>query len=513
MNSSERIIFNSIILYAKLIITIGVNLVATRFILNAMGVEDYGVVNLISGIVAMLTFVQNSMAISTQRYMSVNMGKKDVSIQRAVFNNGMFLHLILGIIIVVVLESCLPLVFNSDIKIPADRHSASVLLYQLTIIGTFLVVIGVPFDATLNARENMLWASFASILESTIRLTGAIWLLYYQNDKLIFYGLLVVAIRLSSFLFKSIYCKIKYEEVAFSRHLLNKKLIKEMFSFSFWNMFGSFAMAAKSQGVAVVLNVFNGVVINTAYGIGAQVSGQLANFSGTISRSMSPQIMQREGSGNRIAMASLALKQSRFTTLFMFMVALPLYSEMPYVLQIWLKTVPDYAIEFCRLFLLIALVTQMSSGLMTAIQARGKIAAYQIIMSILLLLSIPVAYLLQKIGYSPLVVMWAIFFIEIICLIIRVVMAKSLVGISGSYFLHQVVYKLSIVVVPTTIAVLLCKIFLVSSLSPFVQLLISISITLLLVTIVSYISFDSSEKELANAFVRKIMQKIIGKKV
>jgi len=508
MNSSEKIVFNSVVLYTKLVITILVNLIATRLILNAMGVEDYGIVNLISGIVSMLTFVQNSMAVSTQRYMSVNLGTGDGTLQRKIFNNGLFLHLLLGIIILIVLEACIPLVFNSDIQIPADRYTSSMLLYQFTCIGTFLVIICVPIDATLNAHENMIWVSFASILESIIRLTGAIWLLHYQNDKLIFYGLLVVVIRLASLLLKTTYCRKKYEEVRIKIRDVKKSLLKEMFSFSLWNMFGAFANAAKSQGIAIVLNIFNGVVVNSAYGIGQQVSGQLSNFSGTISKSMTPQIMQREGSGNRQSMISLALKQCHYTTLFIFIFVLPLFVEMPYVLQIWLKTVPEYSIEFCRVFVLIALIVQLSSGLMTAVQARGKIVLYQIVMSIILLLNLPVAYLLQKTGYSPTVVLWSMLAIEVLCLIARLIAANRLVELSFGDYFKKVILKLSWVVIPTTLIVFLAKSLVSVHWQPFWQLVLSLSLTIVLTAVTAYISFDSNERALFISIFKKIKNKV-----
>lgn len=510
MNSSERMAINSVILYVKLIITIVVNLIATRLILNAMGVVDYGVVNLISGIVSMLTFIQNSMAISTQRYMSVNIGKGDVRLQSIIFNNGLFLHLLLGIFIIIVLEACLPLVFNGEIQIPSNRLTPSIILYQLTCLGTFLVIICVPVDAVLNAHENMLWVSFASILESIIRLVGALWLLHYNDDKLVFYGLLVVVIRMSSMLFKTIYCRNKYEEVRIRKNEINKKLMKEMFSFSLWNMFGAFAMAMRGQGVAVVLNIFNGVIVNTAYGIAQQVSGQLNNFSGTISKSMSPQIMQREGGGDTKSMASLALKQCFYTTLCLFLFALPLYMEMPYVLKVWLKIVPEYSIDFCRIYLLIILVTQMSSGLMTAIQAKGKIAVYQITMSVILLLNIPIAYLLQKYGVKPSAVLWSMLIVEGGCLIARLISAKILVGITAKEYTNKVLARLLIVFVPTTIAVVLCKLYISDTWDPFGQLLISIVVTVVIASITAYLCFDNNERLLVRTFAKKIKDRMVS---
>lgn len=502
MNNSERIVFNSIILYIKLVITILVNLIATRLILNAMGVVDYGVVNLISGIVSMLTFVQNSMAISTQRYMSVNIGKGDAELQKKIFNSGLFLHLLLGVVIIMVLEACIPIVFNSDIQIPIDRRVPSMLLYQFTCIGTFLVIICVPIDATLNAHENMLWVSLASILESLLRLGGAYWLLYYQDDKLIFYGILIIVIRFTSLLFKSFYCRKKYEEIRIQKDEISKKLIKAMLSFSVWNMFGALAVTARVQGVAVILNIFNGVIVNTAYGIGQQVSGQMSNFSGTITKSMNPQIMQREGDGNRKAMISLSLKQCFYTSLFVFMFVLPLYVEMKYVLEIWLKKVPEYAIDFCRMLLLVALIGQMSSGLMTAIQAKGKIAAYQITMSILLLLNLPIAYFLQKEGFPPVAVLLAMVFIEIVCLVARIISSNILVGITFKDYFKEVLLKFILVTVPSTLFVVLFRHYISDSWSPIWQLCSSVFITMVLIAVLLYMIFDKREREMVMKFVK-----------
>lgn len=432
MKSSERIVVNTGILYVKLIITIVVNLLSTRLILLSMGVKDYGIVNLISGIVAMLSFVQNSMTISTQRYLSVNMGQNNPEKQKRIFNTSILLHLILVCLIITILEACHPMVFNSQVQIPGDRLFASQVLYQLMIIGTALVVITVPYDATLNAHENMLWFSIASIIESLIRLAGACILLSYSHDKLIFYGLLIVAIRLVSMIIKVTYCRLHYPDSRISFKHTEKTLMREMFSFSFWNLFGSFATAARSQGMAVILNIFNGVAINAAYGIAHQISGQLSNFSATISKAMAPQIMQSKGASEKDRMINLSLRQSKYTVTLLTMFALPLLLDMEFILRIWLKEVPDYTVDFCSLIVLVALVAQLSSGLMTLIQANGRISLYQITMSSLILLSIPLAYYALKYDYYPSVVILILLIIEVFCFAVRLLFAKKLVGVKFS---------------------------------------------------------------------------------
>ncbi len=212
-----------------------------------MGVEDFGIVNLVSGIVAMLSFFQNSLTISTQRFLSVNMGKKDNDMQLQIFNTSVVIHLLLGIALVLILESVAPLIFNSSIQIPTDRIAASQLLYQLTILGTFFVIISVPYDATLNAHENMLIYSIASIIESMIRLAGAIILVGYGYDKLVFYGILLITIRLVSMLFKSVYCRIKYSDARINLTKFNSSSLREMLSFAGWNAIGGFSVSLRSQ--------------------------------------------------------------------------------------------------------------------------------------------------------------------------------------------------------------------------------------------------------------------------
>lgn len=497
---------NTVILYAKLIITIVVNLYSTRLILNAMGVEDYGVVNLISGIVAMLSFVQNSMSVSSQRYMSVNMGKHDDSLMVKVFNSSFVLHLILAVIILVVLECLTPVVFGSSIQIPEHRVVAAQILYQLTIIGTTIVVITVPYDAALNAHENMLLFSIATIIESLIRLAGAFILLVYSNDKLIFYGLLLITIRFVSMLIKSIYCRRHYQETRFSLTRSDKIMMKDMFSFAFWNMFGALAMTARSQGVAIVMNTFFGVIVNAAYGIAGQISGQLQNFTATISKAMNPQIMQRAGAGDKDGMISLSMKQCKYASILLSYAIIPLIFSMPYILNVWLKEVPEYSIAFCSLILIVSMVQQSTNGIMSLIQATGVIRNYQVSVSSILLLNIPIAYLLLRIGVSAPIVIVGMIIIEIITCIVRLFFAKRLTGLSIRVFIKTVVIPICALYSMTCAILFILKrlFFSISNLTSFISLS---AIAVIIITTAAYLVLTQSER----VFVINIIKKRIKK--
>ncbi len=508
MDSNKRMAVNTVILYAKLIITIAVNLYSTRLILNAMGVEDYGVVNLISGIVAMLSFVQNSMSVSSQRYMSVNMGKRDCNIMEKVFNSSFALHLILAVIIFFLLECLTPIVFGSSIQIPEERIVAARILYQLTIVGTVLVVVTVPYDATLNAHENMLVYSIATIVESIIRLAGAFILLVYCHDKLIFYGWLLITIRFVSLLIKSIYCRKHYKEACFSAKHCDKGMMKEMFSFAFWNMFGALAMTARSQGVAIVMNIFLGVIINAAFGIANQVSGQLRNFTATISKAMNPQIMQRAGSGDIEGMISLSMKQCKYASFLLSYAIIPLLFSMQFILKIWLKEIPEYSIAFCSLILILSMVQQSTNGIMSLIQATGDIRNYQIAVSSIMLFNIPLAYLLLHLGISASSVIMGMIVIEIFTCVVRLIFARKLTGMSITKFVTGVILPIGVVyVVPCVILMLVSKV-LYNGESNFSSFLVLSSVAVVLITISSYIALSKIERTFVSNFVLKKIKRI-----
>jgi len=505
-SANTRILINTVILYFKLIFTIIVNLYSTRLILNAMGVEDFGIVNLVSGIVAMLSFFQNSLTISTQRFLSVNMGKNDNEMQLQIFNTSFIIHLMLAIVLVIMLESITPIVFNSSIQIPVERLNASQWLYQLTILGTFFVIIAVPYDATLNAHENMLVYSIASIIESVIRLAGAIIIVNYHNDKLIFYGLLLISIRLVSMFFKCIYCNLKYSDAHLKLSKFNLKSLRNMLSFAGWNAIGGFSVSLRSQGMAIVLNIFQGVLINAAYGIANQLLGQLTNFTATISKAMAPQIMQSKGAGEEKHMISLSLKQCKYSFILLLFFAIPLYAEMPLILRLWLKNIPDYGISFCRLILLVSLVQQITIGMQTLIQANGKIALYQTLMSLLIMLNIPLAYIVLKLGFNPNFVIYVMLIVEIICLIARITIANKLVRLSYKLTINTLLKPVTIILISSIVITSLCMYF-SQWLNEYLSLIVTLVVSWALLLMAIFANMTPTERLLTKSLVKKTTQK------
>lgn len=506
MNSKALIAVNTGILYVKLIITTVLSLFATRILLEALGEIDFGVSALVSSVIAMLAFLSASLTVSTQRYMSFNLGKNDIAVQNTVFSTSFTLHLFIGIIIAVFLLFVTPLIFSSIINIPVTRIGAAKFIYICTIVTTFLVIITIPYDAVLNAHENMLAVAIVNIIESTIKLGGIYTLLYIKNDKLILYGCILLLVQVISSLVKIVYCHLKYPETHFRKKYIKKKMMNELFSFSIWNSVGAIAVVGRSQGLAVIMNIFTGVIANTAYGIANQVSGLLNTVSSYLQKAMNPQIMKQEGAGDHAAMTILALNQCKYTFILLLGLGLPIIFVMELLLRVWLGNFPMEAILFCKLMVIIALVKQLGTGLQVAIQAVGNIRTYQICASIIILSSLVIAYYLLYIKFPAYYALLSVLMIEGILLFIRPWFAYKYAGISTkSYFIIVVFPVLGI----TTIAVIFS--YLLYYLMKPETFLISLVFIILsfLITILSYIPFmNHSEKIFIKSLGHSILNKI-----
>ena len=507
MDSNTRMAFNTVVLYVQLIITVAVNLFSTRLILNAMGVEDYGIVNLIAGIVAMLSFIQNSMAVSSQRYMTVIMGKNDELLLRKIFNTSFVLHVFFVAGLLILLVSVQPLIFNSFIQIPIARIESAKILYYLTLLGTLLVIITVPFDALINAHEDMVAYSAITIIDSLIRLGGAIYLCYYQSDKLIYYGLLIVTIRLVVFILKCFYCRKNYSESRIELKKTNRILMKEMFYFAFWNMFGACAITGRNQGIAIILNTFFGVKINATYGIANQVGGQLSNFTSMIAKAMNPQIMKSAGADNNERVINLTLAQCKITSLMMCLMVIPLLITMPYLLKIWLKNVPEYCVVFCKFFLILNLVTQLSSGLMTAVQSSGRIRRYQITVSMIILLTLPLAYLALQFGYSPQSVLVCMILIEILCVLYRAYYARKIFNFGSILYLKSVVTPVLITFVISSNLSHMVMNMLVNDFDTLIETILGGGLSLLITISITYFVLNKNERGFINSMIKNRLRK------
>ncbi|MCF2504706.1 hypothetical protein L0663_15035 [Dyadobacter sp. CY107] len=439
LKASDKVILNTGILYGRMLITVGISLYSTRLILNALGSTDFGIFNLVAGVIAMLSFLNNAMATSTQRFLSFYQGKNDLSAQRKVFSNSLLLHILIGIVIVGCLEIAGKFLFEDFLNIPATRMESAKTVYHFMSLSVFFTIVTVPFTGSLVANENMLWVAVVSIIEVIFKLLIAISLTAVSTDRLIFYGILMAAVNAMNLFLYAAFCFKKYDQCTivgiFKPDL---SFCKELLSFTGWNLFGAVCGLARTQGLAVIFNLFFGAVVNAAYGIANQVASQLTFFSSTLLRAINPQIMKSEGAGQRERMLRLAMTASKFGFFLVAVVSIPCIFEMNAILNVWLDDVPANTVVFCQLILVGALVNQLTIGVQSAIQATGKIKFYQMITGTIILLNLPITYILLAVGKSAYIGLVSYTVIELAACSSRLYFLKHLAGMSIAEYSKRV---------------------------------------------------------------------------
>ncbi|MDR0941991.1 MAG: hypothetical protein LBM68_07185 [Bacteroidales bacterium] len=503
--ASTRVVFNTGILYGKMLLTMGITLYSTRLVLNALGASDYGIFNLIAGVIAMLSFLNAAMTVSTQRYLSFHQGTGDFAMQKKIFTNSWVLHIGIGVVVVALLFAMMPFLFGGFLNIPADRISTAKVLYAFMSVSVFFTIISVPFTASLNAHENMLWIAVVNIIESIIKLAIALSLAWFlQPNRLVAYGAFMAGMTIISFTLYSMFCLRKYSECSVKHIRIDKPLIKELTGFAGWNLFGALCGVGRTQGIAVVLNIFFGTVVNAAYGIANQISAQVQTLSYTMLRALNPQIMKSEGMNDRKRMLRLAMIASKFGFFLVAIVAIPIIFEMPAILKLWLKNVPEYTVMFCSFTFVAVMIMQLTIGLMPAAQSTGKIKGYQTIVGGILLLNLPIAFILLKIGLPVISVVISLVTIEFIATIVRLFYLRHLAGLSIRDFFKKVFLRETI---PVLAMVATC--WLITNMFYFNYrfLLTGFISVLVFLCAIYFTGLCQDEKLLVNELIGKVLKK------
>lgn len=501
MQAAKKVVLNMGILYGRMLLTIGVSLYTTRLVLNALGSTDYGIFNLVAGVVAMLSFLNNAMAISTQRFLSFHQGKGDPLMQRKIFSNSVILHLIIGVLLVCFLELVGIFLFRGFLNIPQERLVEAELVYHFMAFSVFFSVLSVPFNASLIAHENMLWVAIVNIIETILKLVIALVLLLVHSNKLAVYGTLTSLIGIVVVVLYATYCFKKYDECTFEGFSgVDKKLLKELTSFASWNLFGSLCWLGRTQGLAIILNLFFGAIINTSYGISNQVSSQLTFFSTTMLRAINPQIMKSEGNGERYRMLRLSMMASKFSFFLFAFFSIPCIFEMEGILNIWLQNTPPYAVIFCNLTLVATLVSQLTVGLQSAAQAIGDIKKYQAVIGSIVLLNIPISYCFLELGAESYSVLIIFTIIEFIASSIRIYFIAKIGGLSIREYVTRVFAMEVLPVVLTVLACFLVTTYIIDFTYRFIITILSSSTVFILSVYFGGLCKD--EKDIANRLLR-----------
>jgi O-antigen/teichoic acid export membrane protein len=447
MSTARTVIKNTGFLYAKMGITMFISLYTTRLILNALGVSDFGIFNIVGGAIAMLGFLNASMAPATQRFMSYAAGEGNVEKQKMIFNISVVLHFFIAVILGVALIVAGFVFFNGLLNIDQDRVYAAKFIYGSLIISTMFSVMTVPYDAVLNAHENMLYYAIVGVVESLLKLAVALLVVIYGGDKLILYGILMACIPLIIMAVMRFYCHKTYNECIISpRKYWDKTLLKEMGSFAGWNFLAALGSIIGQYGQGIVLNMFFGTIINAAQGIANQLNGQVSVFVTNMQKALNPIIVKNEGKGNRQYMLDISLIGTRFSFFISLFFVIPFITHMELLLKWWLgNVVTREMILFSQLTLVRSLVEQFSITLSTSISATGKIKRIKIIAGLSSILSLVLSFFLFKYGFDSHVLYYVFISNTLLIAILVIVDAKSKCGLSLRDFVLSVLVPCLIV--------------------------------------------------------------------
>lgn len=402
MSTASRVVKNTGFLYARMAITMFVSLYTTRLVLNALGATDFGIFSLVGGAIAMLGFLNASMAAATQRFMSYAEGEGKPEKLKTIFNISFVLHIIVAVIAGFALLIAGYFFFDGVLNIPKSRMLAAKVVYGSLIVSTMFTMMTVPYDAVLNAHENMKYYAIVGVIEALLKLTVAFAVVYTMNDKLILYGILMASVSILVMIIMRIYCHKKYNECVFAPgKYWHKGLMKEMISFGGWDFLSTGSSMISYYGLGVVLNMFFGAALNAAQGIATQVSGQLMVFSNYMMKAVNPVITKSEGGGKRKYMLQTSLQTTKMSIYLFIIFAIPFIVESDYILKIWLKNVPEWAVIFVQLQLIRAILEQFSIPFNTSLAAQGDIKMFKITASVINFLPILLTYIFFLRGFPP----------------------------------------------------------------------------------------------------------------
>lgn len=440
-SNNKRIAKNTLLLYVRMLFTIVIGLYTSRVVLNVLGVSDYGVYNVVGGIVAMTAFLNSALTAASQRFISYELGTDDKEQQNITFSTSVTIHILMALIIFVVAETFGLWFLNTHLNIEENRMVAANWVYQCSILSMMLTVMSVPYNACIVAHEHMRAFAYIGIMETISKLLVVYLLLVINSDKLITYAILIFLVSLIVRFTYGLYCKHKFEECTY-HFMFDKKTFKDMFSFAGWSIVGNFGFCMKDQGLNIVLNLFFGVMVNAARGVAVQVNALIGNFSSNFTMALNPQITKQYAAGNIGESMKLVYTGCRFSFYLMAFIATPVLVNLDYLLRLWLGIVPNYTVQFLALSLIVGMINAMVSPITTALQATGRIALFQTLICGLMLCELPLAYFILHNGGKPYTAVYPSIFIAFIALFVRFLLLKRQIPLYRlRYFTLSIVGK------------------------------------------------------------------------
>ena len=502
--NNKRIAKNTAMLYFRMILTMAVTLYTARIILNILGVEDYGIYNVVGGFVTMFGFLNSAMASATQRFFSFEIGRKNYNQLRNVFSMSVNIHFIIAVAILLLAETVGLWFVNTQLTIPHERMVAARWVYHFSVFALMVNMVSVPYNAIIIAHERMKVFARISIIEVGLKLLIVFMLQWFGFDKLKFYAVLMFIVALLIRLIYGIYCNRSFKESKFRKYW-NKTLFNTLINYAGWNLWGNAASIIMGQGVNVLLNIFFGPVVNAARGIAYQVRSALNQFVFNFQLAMNPQIIKSYAADDLKYMHQLIFQGAKYSFFLLFALSLPILLETKNILQLWLKIVPEYTIIFTQLIIINILIDSVSGPLMTAAHATGKIKAYQAIVGGLKILVLPISYIYLKRGFSPEITLYVSILMSAIAFYARLLIVSRLINLSIKDYFKNVIFRIILV---SIISIICPALFIFIYTQSNLRIFFSLIISFISVAIVVYIF---GLKNIEKIHIRKIINQVVRK--
>ncbi len=504
ISSNKRIAKNTLLLYARMLLLLVVSLYTSRIVLATLGVEDYGLYNVVGGIVVMFTFINKAMGNSTSRYITFALGKGDKTELKNVVGVSFFIHWVLAVIILLLAETVGLWFLYNKMVIPEARMTAAFWVYQFSVVSCMVSIISVPFNSMIIAHEKMGAFAFISILDAVLKLLIVYLIQISSFDKLILYAALLLGVMILDRLIYQVYCHRHFEE---ARHIKFQKtgLVKQMTSFAVWSLVGNLSYVCYTQGLNILLNMFFGPAVNAARGVAVQVEGVINGFVTNFQTAVNPQITKSYAADEKGRVRELLFLSSKFSFYLLLILCLPVFLEAPAILGLWLVEVPEHTVNFIRLLILIMMAQSLHNPVSMIKSATGRIRTYQLIIGGILLLIVPISYIALKMGAPSETVFIVHLVVQLVAQTMAVLMTKNDIGLSFRIYLKDVILRVLTVTLLASIIPVSLYIYLPDTL---LNMLIVIFISLLSVCVsVLFAGMNSRERVFLLEKVSNIVRK------
>ena len=506
--NNRRIAKNTMVLYVRMFVMMLISFFTAGITLNALGVDDYGINNVVGGLVSMFSMLSMLFTAATGRFITFALGKGDFDELKRVFSTAINIHTILSVVVILAIETIGVWFLNNRMNIPPDRLYAANWVLQCSLISFALGIFSVPYNSLIYAHERMSAFAWFTIYDAITRLIIIAGIYFYGGDKLILLAIISLIPGVIKQIIYWVYCHRHFPESEYY-FIWDKTMFKEMFSFSFWNFIGGTAGLLKDQGVNILINLFTAPAVNAARGIAMQLNNMISQFSGNFMGALMPQVTKYYASGELTEMHKLMFRGTRFSYFIFMFIAIPLFFEVEIVLRVWLGQVPEHTILFTRLALLLSLLEMWSSVLITAQNATGRIRNYQLVVGTILLLNFPLSYLMLYLGFMPEITLVVALVVGVACLIARLCFLRKTISLPVRDYLYQVVFNTAFVTLLSSILPYICSHFIINVwFNFFVVCTISVISSLV---VIYFIGLNKFERAMVGNYVLKIYNKIFCK--